>query len=64
MTRSDIKIVKVLSTSEPRRTDIRTSLNQHRVACTERCMALTDAGTRHLFKVNGTWVDSSGQMYS
>lgn len=58
-----IKIVKVLSSSDPRPTDIKLSLSQHRVPCTERCMAITEAGTRHLFKVAGSWMDSVGQVY-
>ena len=61
--KNEIKIVKIVSTSDPRPKDIRTSLSQHRIACTERCMAITEAGTRNLFKVGGSWVDSYGGVY-
>lgn len=60
----NIKIIKIVSTSLPSYQDIRTSVQQHKIECTERCMAITEAGTRHLFFVAGNWVDASGQHYS
>ena len=59
-----IKIVKVRSKSRITLKDIHNSLRQHKVAPQEKCMAVTEAGTRHLFLIDGYWVDSSGQRYA
>lgn len=61
---STIKIIRVISESEPTREDNRKSLSTHKRPCTRRCMALTEAGTRHLFLVDGVWMDENRTPYT
>lgn len=59
-----IKIIEFKSFSKISDSDIRQCVAQHQQPPTKKGMATTEAGTKHLYYVGGTWVDSGKQVYT